>query len=109
MKGVEFCKKCGNILVPMKKGKAAYMVCRKCSYKTKKIVKDIKIKTIEQKKKGIVILEKDPTLLPLTEKMCPKCEHVRAYWWMQQTRSADEPPTQFFRCEKCKHVWREYK
>jgi DNA-directed RNA polymerase subunit M len=109
MKGVEFCRKCGTILVPVKKGRSTYMTCRKCGYKTKKTIKDIKIKTVEKKKKGIIVLEKDITPLPLTEKMCPKCEHIKAYWWMQQTRAADEPPTQFFRCEKCKHVWREYK
>jgi DNA-directed RNA polymerase subunit M len=29
-------------------------------------------------------------------------------WWMLQTRSADEATTQFFRCTKCKHTWRNY-
>ena len=29
-------------------------------------------------------------------------------WWMLQTRSADEPTTQFFRCTKCQHTWRNY-
>ncbi|MFX1287916.1 MAG: transcription factor S, partial [Promethearchaeota archaeon] len=26
----------------------------------------------------------------------------------EQTRSADEPSTSFFRCLECKHTWREY-
>jgi DNA-directed RNA polymerase subunit M len=66
---------------------------------------------VKQKKniKGITILEKDTTPLPQTSIACPECSHSSAYWWMQQTRSDDEPPTQFFRCAKCKHVWREYK
>lgn len=69
----------------------------------------MKIVEALKKKKGVTVLEKDTTPLPLTEKMCPRCEHQRSYWRLQQTRSADEPPTQFFRCEKCKYTWREYK
>jgi len=40
---------------------------------------------------------------------CEVCGNKKAWYWLQQTRSADEPPTQFFRCTKCKRVWREYK
>ncbi len=38
---------------------------------------------------------------------CPKCSHGAAYFMEVQTRSADEPATLFYRCEKCKHNWRE--
>ncbi|MCE2508324.1 MAG: RPA12/RPB9/RPC11 RNA polymerase family protein, partial [Nitrosopumilaceae archaeon] len=31
-----------------------------------------------------------------------------AVWWMLQTRSADEPTTQFYRCTGCGHTWRDY-
>ena len=37
-----------------------------------------------------------------------KCDNREAVSWMFQTRSADEPTTQFFRCTKCKHTWRNY-
>lgn len=106
---ISFCEKCGSIMVPIKKGKTAYIKCRGCGREQKKEVKGLKIIEEPKKRKGVVVLEKDPTLLPLTDKECPKCEHNRAYWWLQQTRSADEPPTQFFRCEECKHTWREYR
>ncbi len=106
---MEFCKKCGSIMVPIKKGKSVYMQCRKCGYKTRENIREIKIKEDVKQKKQIVVLEDDPTMLPTTEKICPKCEHNRAYWWLQQTRASDEPPTQFFRCVKCHYVWREYK
>jgi DNA-directed RNA polymerase subunit M len=106
---IEFCDKCGSILVPIKKGSETIMKCRGCGRQAKKEVRVLKIVEEKKHEKGVLILEKDPTLLPLTDKACPKCEHSKAYWWMQQTRSADEPPTQFFRCEKCKHTWREYK
>lgn len=106
---IEFCEKCGSIMVPIKKGKTAYIKCRGCGREAKKEIKQLKIVEKKIKSKGVVVIEKDTTLLPLTEKECPKCEHDRVYWWLQQTRSADEPPTQFFRCEKCKYTWREYK
>jgi|SRR3989338_35711 len=106
---IEFCEKCGSILVPVKKGKNSYMKCRGCGKEVKKEMKSMKIVEEKPKSKGVVVIEQDMTLLPLTDKECPKCEHGRAYWWLQQTRSADEPPTQFFRCEKCKHTWREYR
>ncbi|MGB8135135.1 MAG: hypothetical protein WCE99_13180, partial [Nitrososphaeraceae archaeon] len=39
--------------------------------------------------------------LPTTAIDCPKCGNNNAYWWMLQTRSADEATTQFYRCTKC--------
>ena len=109
MAGVEFCKKCHSLMVPVKKGKVAHMKCRKCGFQSKGAVKAMKIVEKMQKKKGVVLLEKDEVNLPSTDKPCPECDNPKAYYWLQQTRSADEPPTQFFRCTKCKHVWREYK
>jgi len=46
--------------------------------------------------------------LPITKIECPKCGHNEAMWWFLQTRSGDEPPTQFYRCVKCNHTWRSY-
>lgn len=106
---IEFCEKCGSIMVPVKKGKTSYMKCRSCGREIRKEMRGLKIVEEKTRTKGVAVIEHDTTLLPLTDKECPKCEHDRAYWWMQQTRSADEPPTQFFRCEQCKHTWREYK
>jgi len=106
---IEFCHKCSSIMIPIKKGSNTYMKCRNCGSEKRTTVKSLKISESVKKKARVTVLEKDITPLPLTEKMCPKCEHPRSHWWLQQTRTADEPPTQFFRCEKCKHTWREYK
>lgn len=46
--------------------------------------------------------------LPTIKIDCEKCGHGEAVWWMLQTRSADEPTTQFYRCTKCSHTWRNY-
>ena len=106
---IEFCKRCGSIMLPEKKTKNVYLKCTKCRYEVKKSIKDMRITEEKKTKKGVVVIEKNASLLPITDRVCEKCEHPKAYYWLQQTRSADEPPTQFFRCVKCKHVWREYK
>jgi DNA-directed RNA polymerase subunit M len=46
--------------------------------------------------------------LPTITIQCPTCDNNTAVWWMLQTRSADEATTQFFRCTKCNHTWRNY-
>lgn len=46
--------------------------------------------------------------LPTIKIDCPKCGYDEAFWWFLQTRSGDEPPTQFYRCVKCSHTWRSY-
>jgi len=46
--------------------------------------------------------------LPTIRIDCAKCGHGEAVWWMLQTRSADEATTQFYRCAKCGHTWRNY-
>ncbi len=108
---MEFCKKCGNIMKVDKK-KTKFMLVCSCGYKIPmKTKKEAFISSkLPAKKKEIIIMKKgDEAIdLPKTKVMCPRCEHMEAYWWMQQTRSADEPPTMFYRCTKCGHSWRSY-
>ena len=57
----------------------------------------------------ILVIEPDevPDTDSITDKVeCPKCGNHEAYWWIVQTDTAEEPSTQFFRCTKCKHTWR---
>lgn len=108
---MRFCEKCGNLLVLEKKRKNTYLVCRKCkrTYKMKGEKFRIASSVGENKKRVVVMSEKDQfSELPKTRILCTKCENMEAYWWMQQTRSADEPPTTFYRCTKCGHSWRSY-
>ncbi len=56
----------------------------------------------------VIETDKGPSALPTTSIDCTKCGNSTAYWWMLQTRSADEATTQFYRCTKCNHTWRNY-
>ena len=100
---MDFCD-CGGIFVPISEGKSK---CRNCN-KFSNLSKEIKIKTQNKKQETIVIENNEPDL-PTTDKLCEKCSNEKAFYWLIQTRSSDEPPTQFFKCTKCRHVWREYK
>ncbi len=82
-------------------------VCRSCGRHVNKKV-NIKTKSLSRQEQITVIEDNKPDL-PTTKKECKKCHNTTAYYWLIQTRSADEPPTQFFRCVKCGHTWREYK
>ena len=99
---IEFCE-CGGMIVAGKGGAR----CRSCG-KEAATKPDVKM-TTGSKKSEVVVIENNEPDLPVMDKDCPSCGSGRAYYWLIQTRSMDEPPTQFFRCTACKHVWREYK
>tara|TARA_Y100000310_G_C20650818_1_gene799312 strand:- start:76 stop:345 length:270 start_codon:yes stop_codon:yes gene_type:complete len=71
--------------------------------------KSIKIKEkAKQDERGKGAASSEESTMAISKEECPKCANIGAYWWTEQTRSSDEPETQFFRCTKCKHTWREY-
>lgn len=101
-----FCPKCGSIMLP-KEEKGQKVISCSCGHKGSPT--DIKLtETVKEKDEKIAIAE-DKEVLPIVDAECSKCKHTKAYHWEIQTRRADEPPTRFYRCEKCKHTWREYK
>jgi DNA-directed RNA polymerase subunit M len=94
------------------------ILCPKCGFKSKKD-DDKKAGAIEGSKQAKKSSANEPSLkvmdnqtgpdaLPTTNIECQKCKNNTAFWWMLQTRSADEPTTQFYRCTKCGHTWRNY-
>ena len=103
---IEFCGKCGSLMTPVKDG----LKCRKCGHEIRKKA-EAKLVSRASKEEMITIDDNAPDHLPITDKECEQCGNKTAYYWLIQTRSSDEPPTQFFKCtnEKCKFVWREYK
>lgn len=103
---MEFCPKCGSILIEKRKN----FGCARCNYSSKS---KVKLKTSEKnedaKKQVAIIKEKDTEVLPEIDAFCKKCGHNKAFFWTVQTRSGDEAETKFFKCTKCNNTWREYR
>ena len=104
---MKFCPKCGSLLLPKKENGKKILKCN-CGYKNKKGEKIELKEKFDTSKNKIETIEEEVEAMPLTDAECPKCGHKKAYYWMVQTRSSDEAPTKFFKCEKCKKVWRDY-
>ncbi len=84
------------------------MACS-CGYREKhKISLVIKEEVKGEKNEKIAVVDKRVEILPKTKEDCPKCKNTEAYYWLLQTRAADEAATRFFRCVKCNHTWRVY-
>lgn len=88
--------------------------CPKCGLIVDREEEKSKVNLIQNAERAsqssLKIMDADKGLdaLPATTIDCPKCGNDLAFWWMLQTRSADEPTTQFYRCTKCSHTWRNY-
>lgn len=102
-----FCPKCSSLLTPKKEGKKVVLACS-CGYSNKKSDEGLKINQKIVDKEKIEIVSDEPESLPLIDAECRECGHNKAYFWVVQTRASDEPETKFFRCEKCRHTWRDY-
>ncbi len=100
-----FCPKCKSLLTPSANDPKKIQCS--CGYRLKQ-QKIIRIGEKTEKVKKVDIIDKTIETLPKTEAKCPKCNHNKAYYWLAQTRSADEAETQFFRCAKCSNQWRQY-
>ena len=101
-------KFCPNYEVKLKKGDFG-LQCPKYDYVERKETNQTK-KTIQEPESQFNVLAENETVdtLPTIKIECEKCGNDEAVWWMLQTRSADEPTTQFYRCSKCRYTWRNY-
>ncbi|NWF94883.1 MAG: transcription factor S [Candidatus Thorarchaeota archaeon] len=107
---MEFCDKCGAMMVPTTgEDGTRVLKCRSCG-STKSVQGAFTVshrleKTPHDK---IVVVEDDGIPMPITKATCPKCNNTEAYYWTVQTRRSDEGATEFYRCTKCKTTWRNY-
>lgn len=106
---IMFCPKCGSLLRPKKEKNKKVLVCTSCNYSDEDLEK-IKFREEINKKTDVRVVENEDSeqVYPKTEAECPKCGNKEAYYWTVQTRAGDEPETKFLKCQKCKHVWRDY-
>jgi DNA-directed RNA polymerase subunit M len=103
---MKFCPTCE---VKLKKENSD-LKCPKCGYleggsseKQKKMIHDESTEAF-----NVFAENEGEEALPTIKIECESCGNGEAVWWMLQTRSADEPTTQFYRCTKCKYTWRNY-
>lgn len=106
---MQFCPKCGSIMIPKKEGKKTIVSCPKCHHKSSE-AEELSFKENVKKKEEpeVGVVDSDIETLPTTAGDCDKCGNDKAYYWEIQTRAADEPATKFLKCTKCKHIWRDY-
>ena len=109
---MKFCPKCGTRLRLKVQKPHPVLLCEKCGFSEAAEANLARSPAIEEEPAADlkILGEKEERIktMPTTIVDCPKCGHNTAFWWFLQTRSGDEPPTQFFRCEKCAHTWRQY-
>ncbi|MEM1627823.1 MAG: transcription factor S [Desulfurococcaceae archaeon] len=112
---VRFCPRCGSLLKPSRENGKIHLICSRCGYKIgpeNSVQDSYRLSTRiahSSKERTVVVNEIDTSNLPITKDVtCKRCGAHEAYYWMIQTRAADEPPTRFYKCVKCGYVWREY-
>ena len=108
---MNFCEKCGSVMVSKEEKGKTILACRKCGHKIKTGYKPAQLKdeVKHSPMDDIIVIGDDKAgALPKIKANCRKCGNDNAFWWLQQMRSGDEPPTTFFKCTKCGHCWREY-
>ncbi|MFH1801604.1 MAG: transcription factor S [archaeon] len=99
---MEFCPKCGAILIQKEKNSK----CPRCNYSSKEKIKLTTSETIEEKQAIGVVSPKDTKTMPVVSEVCKGCKNNRAYFWTVQMRAADEAETKFFKCTKCNFTWK---
>lgn len=103
---MKFCPKC-NARLKLADSESEF-VCPKCGYSEKGTKTTKKAKAEDRSTINILDEKEKKETLPVIKIECTKCGHNEAVWWMLQTRSADEPTTQFYRCVSCSYTWRNY-
>jgi len=103
---MKFCPKCE---VKLKKD-GSELKCPKCGYVEGEVLTQQKKVVLEESTETLNVFAENEgeQTLPTIKIECEKCGNDEAVWWMLQTRSADEPTTQFYRCIKCRNTWRNY-
>lgn len=103
-------------MVPKKVEGRTALSCIRCGYVEEGVeqARSYSISTrVEHSNREKTVILDETVKLPKTAPTvrgveCPKCGHNEAYYWIVQTRAADEPPTRIYKCTRCGSSWREY-
>jgi DNA-directed RNA polymerase subunit M len=102
---MEFCPDCGSMMYL----EEDVFECNDCdAVKLKEDVETHVSKEEGGRDEVTVLDEAEEKNLPKTDEPCPECENQEAYWYLQQTRAADEAETRFYICTECDNKWRGY-
>ncbi|MFX0064731.1 MAG: transcription factor S [Candidatus Hermodarchaeota archaeon] len=107
----DFGNVCGTLLLPERKGKETYLICKKCGNEiylesSGDYVERMKIQHTD-KDRTLVIESMEDIGIPTITAVCPKCSNPEAWFIQLQTRRADEGMTTFYRCKKCFNTWKD--
>ena len=114
---VRFCHRCGSVMYPRYRDGRFELFCPRCGYVIEVSEDEVKAYRMRSRvehspKDKIIVVSADrvpETAVVLKGQVrCPKCGYDEVYFWMMQTRAADEPPTRFYKCKRCGYTWREY-
>jgi len=103
---MEFCDDCGSMM----KTENGQWICGSCGFEKPRNQRQEQAMVTTQGQESTEIVDvsdAEDQGLPSTTAQCPQCDNDKAYWYMQQIRSADESETRFFVCTECEHKWRE--
>lgn len=99
-------------MVPRKINGRSVFKCIKCGYEEEATASEVITTKIKHKETEKILVLENAEMPQGSQKIkgviCPNCKNDEAYFWILQTRSADEPATRFYKCTKCGKVWREY-
>jgi DNA-directed RNA polymerase subunit M len=98
------CTNCGSTIQMRKQDSISDNATPNLSLENSSISSDQEIRLLDDTNKK----QNTSNPLPTIDVACPKCKNGKAFWWIAQTRSADDPSTQFFRCTNCNNTWRNY-
>ncbi|KAA0199514.1 hypothetical protein HAZT_HAZT005028 [Hyalella azteca] len=105
---MRFCPRCTNLLMIKEAETQMRYECDWCPYIFP--VRKTQVHTFHTSKKPLddVLGGKEAWKnVDSTEAPCPKCAHNKAYFMQIQTRSADEPMTNYYKCVECSFIWKE--
>lgn len=106
---MQFCTKCGALLIPKKEDANKGITCETCGTITKHRQNVLIKERVRKEKSSIIeVIDKKIDAHPKIKEKCPKCGNGTALYWTMQTRSGDEAETRFFECTKCQNRWRAY-